>query len=52
MKLSDLLMESVRIAGENIRQRREEEGGDDYQARARVRWGSGVEWGACQAVNL
>ncbi|CAN0438846.1 unnamed protein product [Ectocarpus sp. 12 AP-2014] len=32
VKLSDLLMEAVRIAGESIRKRREEEGGEGYQA--------------------
>ena len=32
VKLSDLLMEAVRIAGESIRKRREEEGGEGYEA--------------------
>lgn len=32
VKLSDLLMEAVRIAGESIRKRRKEEGGEGYQA--------------------
>lgn len=34
VKLSDLLMEAVRIAGESIRKRREEEEGEGYQASA------------------
>eukprot|EP00904_Undaria_pinnatifida_P008385 jgi/Undpi1/4677/HiC_scaffold_18.g08031.m1 len=37
VKLSDLLLEAVRIAGESIRKRREDEGGEGYEAKiARV----------------
>ncbi|CAN0434969.1 unnamed protein product [Laminaria digitata] len=33
VKLSDLLLEAVRIAGESIRKRRADEGGEGYQVR-------------------
>ena len=35
VKLSDLLLEAVRIAGESIRKRRADEGGEGYQASLR-----------------
>lgn len=40
VKLSDLLLEAVRIAGESIRKRRADEGGEGYQASPRFTYTS------------